>query len=127
MAASPIIWVHLVAALAAVVLGARQLFGRKGDGRHRALGWLWVVAMLVTAISSFGVGTSATAPLFGLSWIHALSVVSLVSLAMALRAARAGRNDAHAGWMIGGYAGLVIAGVFTLAPGRLLGGWVVGW
>ena len=64
----------------------------------------------------------------GFSWIHGLSVFTLVTLATGVLAARAHRVQAHRMNMISLYAGaLVITGLFTLLPGRLLGRVVWGW
>jgi uncharacterized membrane protein len=112
-----IILIHLVAALAALALGARVLAQRKGTPLHKALGRIWVVLMLVTAISSFWIRGNGS-----FSWIHGLSVFTLCALAGAIWFARTGRIAHHRKTMIGIYAGgLVVAGLFTLLPQRLLG------
>ena len=50
-----------------------------------------------------------------------MSAWTLLSLVMGVRMIRAGRVRAHRGWMLNTYAGLAIAGAFTLLPSRLLG------
>ncbi len=45
--------IHLSAALLSVGLGLWQLLARRGGLRHRRVGYAWVVAMAVTAVSSF--------------------------------------------------------------------------
>jgi len=110
--------IHLAAALAALALTPFILFRRKGDGPHRALGRLWVIAMAVTALSSFAItGIRLIGPY---SPIHILSIVTLVSLWNAVRAARARRIREHQLSIYGATAGLVGAGGFALFPGRLL-------
>ena len=54
------------------------------------------------------------------SWIHGLTVWTLVSMAVAIRAIRVGRVRLHAGFMTGTMAGAVAAGGFALAPGRYI-------
>ena len=49
---SPVIQIHLLAAVAAFAIGAVQIFGPKGTGMHRILGWTWVIFMVVVAGSS---------------------------------------------------------------------------
>lgn len=122
-----IVQVHLVAALMALALGAWQLAAARGGMRHRVVGRLWVLAMAVTALSSFGItGKLGWAWLGGYSWIHGLSLWILVSLTMAVLAARRRAFPAHRGWMLGSYAGLVGAGAFAaLDPGRVLGHWLL--
>jgi uncharacterized membrane protein len=64
----------------------------------------------------------------GFSWIHGLSVFTLVALTSGVVAARAHRVKAHRQTMISLYVGaLVITGLFTLLPGRLLGSALWGW
>ncbi len=114
---TPAIVVHLAAALAALVLGAFVFFGRTGNARHRLLGRAWVALMLVTAASTWWIRTSGT-----FSVIHLLSVGTVAVLAVAIWYAATGRIGRHRKAMTALYAGaLVIAGLFTLLPQRLLG------
>lgn len=114
---TPVILTHLVAALAALVLGAWVLGRRKGTALHRTLGRVWVGLMLVTAISSFWIRASGS-----FSWIHGLSVFTLFALVGAIWFVRTGRIAQHRRTMLGIYGGgLVVAGLFTLLPQRLLG------
>ncbi|QFT76020.1 DUF2306 domain-containing protein [Erythrobacter sp. THAF29] len=122
----PII-IHLSTALSAVVLGPFILARRKGDALHRAFGRVWVALMLTTAIASAfirapGGGIAGT----GFSFIHLFTIWTLIVVPLAVIAARQGKIEAHRGAMKGLYAGLCIAGAFTLIPGRLLGSVVFG-
>jgi len=121
-----VVQIHLVAAMISLVLGAWQLIAARGGARHRIVGRVWVLAMAVTAITSFGItGKLGWAWLGGYSWIHGLSLWILVSLTMAVLAARRRAFLAHRGWMTGSYVGLVTAGVFAaIAPGRVVGHWL---
>ena len=115
---TPLIATHAALAGVALVLGACLLFMRnKGQRAHRIGGWLWVLCMAAVAGVSFGIyGPS------GYSWIHGLSVYTLISLVTGVVAARAHRVKAHRINMIALYVGaLIIAGLFTLLPGRLIG------
>jgi uncharacterized membrane protein len=113
--------VHLGLALAALVIGLVLLLGPKGTLPHRALGWTWALLMVGTAIVSFWIQARGH-----LSWIHALSVVVLVSVPAGLRLARRHDRRGHAITMSSTFAGLVIAGAFTLLPYRMLGQWLWG-
>jgi uncharacterized membrane protein len=106
--------VHAFAAMAAFVLGVVQLASPKGTLPHRTLGYIWVGLMLVVAASSFAIqGMRQLGPF---SAIHLLSVVPLAVLA-----ARRKHTSTHSKAMIGLFAGaLVIAGAFTLVPGRIM-------
>lgn len=116
---TPAIWIHLVAALLALGLTFVQLYRSKGTGPHKQLGWLWVVALLVTALSSFGIRESGGP--WGFSWIHGLSVYTLVGVVAALVHIRGHRVRQHQLNMRYLSLGLIIAGLFTLLPGRRLG------
>jgi uncharacterized membrane protein len=48
-ALSPVIKIHLITALAALVLGGVLMTVRKGRTFHRVAGWVWVSLVLVTA------------------------------------------------------------------------------
>jgi uncharacterized membrane protein len=109
---------HLFAAAAALCLGAVVLVRRKGTPSHKALGRLWVALMTVVALSSFWIYEIRKGA--GPSWIHLLSVWTLVSLACALYFIRRGQVRAHRGFMIGTFLGLAGAGLGALAPGRAL-------
>ena len=112
-----VVYVHLSAAIAALVLGTVQLLRPKGTGSHRVAGWTWVGLMLAAAISSLWM------PAFlQFRWVHIFTLVTLVSLPIGLWQIRDGLVEKHAGTMRGLYlGGLVVAGAFTLMPGRLLG------
>lgn len=114
---TPVILIHLGAALAALVLGIAVFLRRKGTFAHRVLGRAWVALMLVTAISTYWIRSSGS-----FSWIHGLSVVALIGLACAVYFAVAGNIQRHQSIMKGVFfGGLIIAGVFALLPQRLLG------
>lgn len=119
LAAAPEIQLHAFAAMAAFVLGAVQIAVPKGALPHRALGWVWVLLMLVISGSSFLIhGIKLWGPW---SPIHLLSVFAPIMLVLGVMAARAHRVRAHRITMISIYAGaLVLAGLFTLVPGRLM-------
>lgn len=80
---TPVIVVHAALAGAAVVLGAGILLGRKGQLMHRALGWIWVLLIGSVAGISFAIHRPD-----GFSWIHGLSVFTLISLCVGVFLAR---------------------------------------
>jgi uncharacterized membrane protein len=110
---------HAYAAMAAFALGIVQLAGVKGTARHRALGYTWVGLMLVVAVSSFWIHEIR---LWGIwSPIHLLAISTLVTLPYGIYNARRRNLQAHKGAMLGMFAGaLVIAGLFTFVPGRIM-------
>ena len=117
--ASPEIQVHAFAAMAAFVLGLVQFAAPKGTLPHRTLGWIWVLLMLGVSISSFWIHTIR---LWG-PWspIHLISIFTLVMLVAGVTAARHHIVARHRRTMIWTFCGaLVIAGIFTLMPGRIM-------
>lgn len=117
MGFTPLILVHSAVALAAVLIGAATLRMKKGTVQHRLFGRSWVLLMVLVALSSFWIKTSGH-----WSWIHVLSIGTLVLLARAIVAALQGNIKLHRRLMSGIYVGgLLIAGIFTLLPDRLLG------
>jgi uncharacterized membrane protein len=117
--ALPPIPLHAVAAMAAFALGVVQLAAPKGTLPHRTLGWIWVLLMAVVAASSFWIHQIRLVGPW--SPIHLLSIFTLVMLPLGVW--RAHRHDvkAHRRTMIGIFTGvLVIAGLFTLVPGRIM-------
>jgi len=119
--------IHLATVLPALLLGPVILLRKKGDARHRMLGRIWAVLMLVTAIASAfirapGGGIAGT----GYSPIHIFTVWTLINVPLAIWMARKGNIRTHRGMMVGLYVGLCVAGGFTLIPGRILGNLVFG-
>jgi uncharacterized membrane protein len=115
--------VHLVCALVALPLGAFVLWRPKGTAAHKALGRTWAVLILVIAISSYWLRTLSG----GFSLIHLLSVLTLVSIPFGIYQARQRNIRGHLRTMRGVYIGLVVAGVFAMAPERTLGELLFGW
>jgi uncharacterized membrane protein len=117
--AAPQIPLHAFAAMAAFVLGVVQLAAPKGTLPHRALGWIWVALMGIVALSSFWIHQIRLVGPF--SPIHLLSIFVLVVLPLGVWRAHRHQVAAHRRIMTLIFAGaLVIAGLFTLLPGRIM-------
>lgn len=115
LAAPAVVQLHVAAALVALLAGSTVLLLRKGTAGHRRLGWVFVAAMAATAASSaFITGHGRY------SAIHLLSLLTAASLPYAVVARRRGDIAGHRSAMIGLFAGLAIAGAFTLLPGRVM-------
>ena len=117
--ASPTIQIHAFAAMSAFVLGIVQFTAPKGTIPHRAVGWLWVAIMAVVSVTAFFIHEIR---LWGpFSPIHLLAIFTLIALPLAVRHARRHAVQHHSRAMIGIFTGgLVIAGLFTFLPGRLM-------
>lgn len=110
---------HITCALYALLIGPVAIFRIRRDKVHRWLGYSWVVALAMTALSSFFIfGFRIWGPF---SPIHLLSVLTFVGLARGVWLIRQGRRIEHARQMQALYfLALGIPGVFTLLPGRML-------
>ncbi|WP_022702572.1 DUF2306 domain-containing protein [Pseudorhodobacter ferrugineus] len=112
-----VIQLHALAAVLAVVIGPFVLLRRSRDIWHKGFGYVWVIAMGLTALTSFGI-TAQIGP-GPISPIHVLSVFTVWSLWNGVNAARQRRIKAHQKNMQSLYFwALGIAGLFTFLPGR---------
>jgi uncharacterized membrane protein len=117
--AAPEIPIHAIAAMAAFALGIVQFAAPKGTLPHRTVGWIWVGLMAIVAVSSFWIHEIRL--LGPWSPIHLLSIMVLGLLPVAVVAARRHNVSRHRKTMIGIFTGgLVIAGLFTFLPGRIM-------
>ena len=117
--AAPAIPLHAFAAMAAFALGLVQFAAPKGTLPHRTLGWIWVGLMLSVAVSSFWIHQIRLVGPW--SPIHLLSIFTLVMVPFGVWKAHRHQVAAHRLTMILIFTGaLVIAGLFTLAPGRIM-------
>lgn len=121
-ATHPLVALHLAAALLALVAGALVMARRKGTPLHRVLGWSFVAAMALTALSSAFMRDSHLPSIAGFTPIHIFTVLTLVGLPRAIWQIRRGDVTGHRRTMQGLFiGGCVVAGAFTLLPGRFLG------
>lgn len=132
MQMTPMIAVHLTAALGALVVGPVALWARRGHSQrvattqrprlHRAAGYAWVTLMLLTALSALFVHDPALPGWLGLSPIHLFVPYTLGGLFLAFRRLFRGDVAGHRKSMLGLYLGACVgAGAFTLLPQRYLG------
>jgi uncharacterized membrane protein len=125
LSASPAIQLHAFAAMAAFALGIVQFLRPKGTSAHRAIGWLWAGLMLAISVSAFFIHELR---LWG-PWspIHLLAILTLVTLPIGVLHARRHRIGQHRIFMISIFCGaLLIAGLFTFVPGRIMHAVIVG-
>jgi uncharacterized membrane protein len=90
---SPLIAVHMSAALGALVLGPVAIWARKGavlrPRMHRAFGYGFATLMLAAAISSAFIGDYGLLNVHGYTPIHLLIPVTLLGLLNGFHALRA--------------------------------------
>lgn len=114
-----VIQIHAACAVLALLLGAVQLFRKKGDPLHRAIGATWVALMAIVSLSSFLIWTIRLWWLF--SPIHLISIFTLVMLWRGVGFARAGNIRAHRRTMQYLYfLALIVTGLLTFIPGRIM-------
>ena len=111
--------IHLATVLPAFVIGTWLIFfSRKGAHWHRILGAVYLTLMSVTAVASFFIRSINPGHL---SFVHLFIPLTVFGVTAALWHVRRGNINGHRTAMLGLYfGGLVIAGGFTLFPGRLL-------
>jgi uncharacterized membrane protein len=132
MQLTPLIAVHMTAALAAIATGPIALWARRGGTQrpklHRAFGYAWVTLMLVAATSAIFIPSRDGFPHLGpFGPIHLLVLVVYFSLFGAFWFLAKGDIRGHRKTMQGLYIGAcVVAGGFTLLPSRYLGNLVWG-
>ncbi len=115
--------IHVATVLPAFVLGTWQIFiSRKGSPLHRAVGYIYLTLMSVTAITTLFVHQlMPNSPFYGLSPVHLLIPLTLFGVIGGLYGARTHNIAAHKRAMISLYIGaILIAGSLTLLPGRIM-------
>lgn len=126
MQLTPLIAVHMTAAIGAIALGPIALWARKGVTQrpksHRAFGYSWVTLMVVAAVSAIFIRDFGLPNIAGYTPIHLLIPLTLFSLFAAFRALVQGNIRVHRKRMTQLYiSACIVAGLFTLLPGRFLG------
>ncbi|MGY0627700.1 MAG: DUF2306 domain-containing protein [Paraglaciecola chathamensis] len=120
-------YIHLGTVFPAFLIGTYLLINRKGTPKHRLLGKVYMALMLIPALTTLFMSAEVGPVVFGhFGFIHLFSLLVLYSVPTALIAARNGNIKKHRASMVGLYiGGLLIAGSFTLMPGRMLHGWFI--
>ena len=118
-----IIYVHATLALLAVPLGLYIFLTKKGTKQHKMLGRIWVTFLIIVSLTAIFIQTINPGQY---SWIHLLIPFTLVSLIYSIWNIKKYKKTkierykySHMYSMICVYVGaLLIAGAFTLMPGR---------
>jgi uncharacterized membrane protein len=131
MQLTPLIAVHMSAALAALAIGPVALWARRARVQHprihRAFGYAWVTLMLATAFTALFIRDFRLPNLAGYTPIHAMVPLTVLCLVLAFRALARRDVAAHQHWMKRLYiGGCLVAGSLTLLPGRHLHGVLFG-
>ena len=121
-------YAHLATIVPAFIIASYLLVTRKGTKTHRLLGKVYMLLMLMTACIALFMSAEVGPTLlnhFGV--IHLFCLLVFYSVSSAYLSIKKGNIKKHKSSMVGLYVGgLLIAGAFTLMPGRLLHGWIFG-
>lgn len=116
--ASPVIQAHALAALVALLVGAALMLAPKGAIPHRIVGISFLALMIVVAGTAVFIRQSNNG---SFSWIHLFVPLTLYAVVSgyihAKRRDRRRHRDAMRGLF---YGALIVPGLFTLLPGRLM-------
>ncbi len=126
MQLTPLIAIHMTAALTAVALGPVALWARKGTVQrprlHRAFGYAWVTMMLMTAVTAIFIRDFRLPNVAGYTPIHLFVPITFFFLFRAFQALVRANIQGHRKAMVRLYiSACVVAGAFTLLPHRYLG------
>ena len=117
-----VVRLHLATVLVALSLVPVMLLRRRGDRLHRALGWIWVLSLMATAMSTFGIRLIRPG---SFSPIHLISLFVLIETPLIVWHAKNHQVRRHRIAVRATTAGaLILAGFFTFPFGRLLGRWL---
>ncbi len=115
--------IHVATVVPAFFIGTWLIFiSRKGALVHRALGYIYLMLMTITAIAALFVHQlMPRGPFWGFSPIHLLVLLTLFGVVGALRGAWSHNIAMHRAAMLGVYVGgILIAGGLTFLPGRIM-------
>jgi uncharacterized membrane protein len=116
------IQIHLATVVPAFIIGTYLIFfSTKGAPHHRALGYVYLTLMTITAIAALFIHEVNPNGFMGWSPIHLFAPLTLFGVVGAVHGARTHNIRQHRGSMIGVYiGGILIAGALTFLPGRIM-------
>ena len=115
--------IHLITVTPCIFVGFYLIYiSRKGGNLHKLFGKMYLALMFIQAsISLFMEAKVGPQFLTHFGWIHLLSLITIATVPYSLFAIKKGLIKSHSRSMIILYwSGLIIAGGFTLVPGRYL-------
>jgi len=128
MTYTDLMYTHLATVLPAFVIGTILLIIKKGTPFHKMSGRIYMILMLFTAFVTLLMPAHVGPKIFNhFGWIHLFSFLTLYTVPTAYTAIKKGNIKVHKRKMILLYVGaILIAGGFTLMPGRYLHGVLFG-
>ncbi|MCB0558958.1 MAG: DUF2306 domain-containing protein [Lewinellaceae bacterium] len=124
METSELMYIHLATVVPCFFIGTMLLLMKRGTKIHKDLGKIYMVLMLVTAIVTVFMPAQVGPSVFNhFGWIHSFSFLTIYTVPTAYLAIKKGNVKSHKRKMILLYFGaIILAGGFTLTPGRYLHG-----
>lgn len=118
------VMIHVASVLPTIPLGGYLLLAPKGTARHRMLGKVWLVLMLVTATSAIFIQSSGS-----FSWIHIFVPMTFHAAWKVMDTARKGDIAAHKKHLVTTYlTALMLPGIAAFVlPGRLMNVMLLGY
>lgn len=122
MSYSDLMYIHLFTVLPCVVIGTVLLLIKKGTRLHIVAGRVYMILMMFTAIVTLFMPAFVGPTVFNhFGYIHTFSFLTIYTVPTAYLAVKKGDIKSHKRKMVLLYFGaLIIAGGFTLMPGRYL-------
>lgn len=119
-----LMFIHLSTIIPCVFIGTAMVLLEKGTLLHKRAGRIYMVLMLFTATITLFMPAKVGATFLGhFGWIHLLSVLALWTVPSAYLSIKRGNVESHKRKMLALYFGaILVAGGFTLMPGRYLHG-----
>lgn len=122
MSYETLMYFHLLTVVPCIFLGGYLLAAQKGGLLHRKIGMAYMVLMSLTALIALFIPASV-GPRFlnHFGYLHLLSLIVIWTVPTALIAVKKGNIKSHQRKMLILYiSAILIAGGFTLFPGRFL-------
>ena len=116
-------WVspHVAVALVVLAMGALQLSLKKGDRRHRIMGYAWCALMAFISVSGLLIQLQPGHVTFIHLASSVFSVTNLVCLPLVIWGARTGLRRLHRVTALVMFASLLNAGALAFVPFRAIG------
>lgn len=131
MTLSPLVAIHMSAALTALAIGPVAIWARRARQQrprlHRGFGYAWVALIVATAVTALFIRSHTLPNIAGYTPVHLLIPLTLAGLFFAFQRLLKGDIVRHRRIMqIVYFGGCIGAGLFTLLPNRYLGQWLLG-